>query len=72
MVNIAAYAKFIVAIVGAGITAALQFTLPTDPAFKWLTIGMAVVTSVGVYFVPNAPVSDSTQGRHEATGTPAQ
>jgi hypothetical protein len=72
VVNIAAYAKFIVAVVGAGITAALTFAAPGTPVFEWLTIGSAVLTAIGVYFVPNAPLSDSTPGRHEATGDTAQ
>ena len=72
MVNVAAYAKFIVAVVGAGISAALTFAAPDTPEFKWLTIGAAVLTAVGVYFVPNSPLSDSAHGRHEATGDTAQ
>jgi len=62
MNNIAAYAKFIVAVVGAGITSALQFAAPDTNEFKWLTIALAVVTAIAVFFVPNAPAD----GRHEA------
>lgn len=62
MNNLAAYAKFVVAVVGAGITSALQFAAPDTNEFKWLTIALAVVTAVAVFFVPNAPV----QGKHEA------
>ena len=72
MVNIAAYAKFIVAVVGAGVTSALGFVSQGTPAFMWLTIASSVLTAIGVYFVPNASLSDSTPGRHEATGDTAQ
>lgn len=57
-----AYAKAIVAIIGAGITSALTFAVKDSPEFMWLTIASSVVTAIGVYFVPNAQVN----GRHEA------
>ena len=63
MDKIAPYAKFVVAVIGAGITSALQLTAPSDPAFKYLTIASAIVTALAVYFTPNAPVD----GRHEAS-----
>ncbi len=62
MKNVAEYAKFVVAVIGAGLTAALQFAAPTTVEFKWITIALAVVTAIAVYFVPNAPA----EGRHEA------
>jgi hypothetical protein len=62
MKNVAEYAKFIVAVIGAGLTAALQFAAPDTSEFKWLTIALAVVTAIAVYVVPNAPA----EGRHEA------
>lgn len=55
------YMKFIVAVIGAGITSALTLTPVDDPAFKFLTIASAVVTAIAVYVVPNR-----TDGRHEA------
>jgi hypothetical protein len=61
MKNIPEYAKFIVAVIGAGITSALTLTLPDDPAFKYLTIASAVVSAIAVYVVPNRDT-----GRHEA------
>lgn len=62
MKNLAEYAKFIVAIVGAGLTSALQFAAPDTNEFKWITIALAVVTAIAVFFVPNQPA----EGRHEA------
>lgn len=55
------YMKFVVAVIGAGITSALTLTLPEDPAFKYLTIASAVVSAIAVYVVPN-----SATGKHEA------
>ena len=56
------YMKFVVAVLGAGITAALQLADPGTDLFKYLTIASAMVTAVAVYVVPNKPVD----GRHEA------
>lgn len=50
------FAKAFVAIVGAGVTAALGiFTEGT--AFQILTILSALLTAAGVYLVPNTPPS---------------
>lgn len=57
------YAKAVVAIIGAGITAALGIIAPDTDLFTVLTIASAMVTAAGVYLVPNAPAPD---GRHEA------
>lgn len=62
MDRILPYLKFVVAIIGAGVTSALTLTLPDDPAFKYLTIASAVLTAIAVYATPNKPVD----GRHEA------
>lgn len=56
------YAKFIVAVLGAGVTSALSLADPGTDVFKYLTIASAVLTAVAVYAVPNKPVD----GRHEA------
>lgn len=56
------YMKFVVAVIGAGVTSALTLTLPEDPAFKYLTIASAVLTAIAVYATPNTQVD----GRHEA------
>ena len=58
--NLAAYTKFIVAIVGAGVTSALTLVVKDSPEFFWLTIVSAIVTAAGVYVFPNA------DGKHEA------
>lgn len=62
--GVAHYAKAFVAILGAGITAALGIVCPDDPVFAWLTIAAAVVTAAGVYAVPNADPDE--YGRYEA------
>jgi len=51
-----AYAKSVVAIIGAAITA-LQFALDDGVVVgqEWTTIIIAVVTAVSVYLVPNKP-----------------
>ena len=61
--NIWHYAKAIVAIIGAGITAALGLIAPDTDLFTVLTIASAMVTAFGVYAIPNQPAVD---GRHEA------
>lgn len=62
MEKILPYMKFVVAIVGAGITSALTLTPSDDPMFKYLTIASAVVTAIMVYATPNR----ASDGRHEA------
>lgn len=62
MNNITEYAKFVVAIVGAGLTSALQFAAPDTNEFKWLTIALAVITAVAVFAVPNKPAGDHEAG----------
>jgi len=49
-------AKTVVAAVGAGLVAIAAAT--TDDVItteEWITIGIAVATGAGVYFVPNKP-----------------
>jgi hypothetical protein len=62
MNNIKEYAKFVVGVIGAGLTAALQFAAPDTNEFKWLTIAIAVVTAITVYFVPNTPSTGNGAG----------
>lgn len=59
------YAKAIIAILGAGITASLGIVAPDTDLFNILTIAAAVVTAAGVYLVPNSEL-DSEPGKHEA------
>lgn len=47
------YAKAIIAILGAGITAALGIIAPDTDLFNVLTVAAAVVTAAGVYLIPN-------------------
>ncbi|QKS15676.1 hypothetical protein HUN59_05110 [Curtobacterium sp. Csp2] len=47
------YAKAIVSLVGAVLTAG-AFTLP-DEVQPWVGLGMAVLTAVATYAVPNKP-----------------
>lgn len=49
------YAKALVAVLGAALTAA-SHTLPlTELQQGWVTIGLAVLSAAAVYAVPNAP-----------------
>lgn len=64
MDQILPYMKFVVAVIGAGVTSALTLTLPEEPAFKYLTIASAVLSAILVYAVPNKP--SEVDGRHEA------
>lgn len=49
------YAKAIVAIVGAAVTAGLGIVPPHSTMWQILTVLAAAVTAAGVYLVPNAP-----------------
>jgi len=51
-----AYAKAILAVLGAGVVA-LQAALEDDVvlANEWTTVAIAVITAVGVYLIPNKP-----------------
>ena len=51
------YAKGIVAIIGAAVTAALGIVPPHTTTWQILTVLAAAVTAAGVYLVPNAPKS---------------
>lgn len=51
----ARYAKALVAVVGAAVTAALQFWGPETSVGRWLTIFAAGLTALGVYAVRNEP-----------------
>lgn len=60
MTHPAHYAKAIVAVAGAGVTAALGLVGPDSPAFIWLTIAAAVLTAAAVYATPNATTTETT------------
>lgn len=49
------YRKAIVAIIGAGVTTALQFWGPDTKVGQVLTILSALLTAAGVYWVTNEP-----------------
>lgn len=55
MEKVLPYLKFVVAIVGAGVTSALTLVAPDTDLFKVLTVVSAVLTAVAVYVVPNKP-----------------
>lgn len=57
------YAKAIVSLVGAILTAG-AFTLPDD-AQPWVGLGMAVLTAIATYAVPNAPAVGAPEHRAE-------
>ena len=48
-----AYTKAIVAVIGAGATAALQIWGPDTNVGRVLTVVSALVTAAGVYLLPN-------------------
>lgn len=48
-------AKFFVATVGSGLTAAQAILTPNTVAWNCVTVGLAVVTAAGVYYTTNAP-----------------
>lgn len=53
MENILKYAKFLAAVAGAGLIAALQ-SVPLNPVEKgWATVALAMATAITVYAVPN-------------------
>jgi phage tail protein X len=54
--KISSYAKFIVAIVGAVATAGAGL-IPADWG-QWIAFGLAIVTAVAVYRVPNAQAGE--------------
>ncbi|KQN99707.1 hypothetical protein ASF21_12935 [Arthrobacter sp. Leaf234] len=53
MNDFAPYAKFIVAILGSGTTAALGLIGPGTDLFVVLTVLSAMLTAAGVYVIPN-------------------
>lgn len=57
------YAKAIVSLVGAVLTAG-AFTLP-DEVQPWVGLVMAVLTAVATYAVPNKPAADGPDHRAE-------
>lgn len=56
------YAKFYVAIIGAGLTAAVSIATPDTLLFSLLTVAIAIVNAAAVFIVPNGMESGS--GRH--------
>lgn len=52
--NVLTAAKAYAALVGAVLTALVGTLTPDDPAYRVLTIVLAVVTAVAVYQTPNA------------------
>jgi hypothetical protein len=51
------YAKAIVAVIGAAVTAALAIFPSGSTTWNALTITSAALTALGVYLVPNAPAT---------------
>lgn len=64
VMELSRYVKFIIAILGAGVTAALGVVSPDTDLFNVLTIAAAVVTAAGVYAAPNTPAPGG--GEHVA------
>jgi peptidoglycan/LPS O-acetylase OafA/YrhL len=67
------YAKALVAIAGAAITAALGIIPANTTTWQLLTIAAALVTALGVYLVPNQPAKAAAKPavRHPTTKAPA-
>lgn len=51
------YSKAIIAVVGAGLTAATGLVAPDSTWGHIITIALAIATAAGVYLVPNDPAS---------------
>lgn len=51
--NMKQYAKALVGIAGAAVTAALGIVPPSSPTWSLLTVLAAAITAAGVYLVPN-------------------
>ncbi len=51
------YAKALVAVVGAAVTAALAIFPAGSTTYNALTIAAAALTALAVYLVPNKPVA---------------
>ena len=65
-------AKFITALIGAAVAAAAAGLIP-DSYAKWITVGVAFATAIGVYAVPNGPPASSvspTTAKAVAVSTP--
>jgi NAD-dependent SIR2 family protein deacetylase len=63
--NLGRYAKAIVAVIGAGITAALGIVAPDTDLYNILTVAAAMLTAASVYLVPNTG-TNTVAGRHVA------
>jgi hypothetical protein len=57
--NIFRYAKAIVAAVSAGLLAVQTVITMSNNAHAWVTVTIAVLTTLSVYLVPNAPAPNS-------------
>jgi hypothetical protein len=69
MPNLGTAAKAVVAMLLAGLTAlyaALNGPNGSVTDAEWVTIGIAIVTALAVYIVPNAPQSVDTAGAARA------
>jgi len=51
------YAKAIVAVIGAAVTAGLGLVPPDSTTWQVLTVVAGICTALGVYLVPNKPAS---------------
>jgi hypothetical protein len=60
MMNISRYAKAAVAAVSAGLLAVQTVITMSDNAHGWVTLTIAVLTTVAVYLVPNTPTAIQT------------
>lgn len=49
------YAKALVAVAGAAVTAALGIVPPHSTTWQLLTVAAAALTAAGVYLIPNTP-----------------
>lgn len=46
-------AKFVVAVIGGGLTAGQAILTPDTTAYNLVTVALATVTAISVYLVPN-------------------
>jgi ABC-type nickel/cobalt efflux system permease component RcnA len=67
--NLARFAKAIVAVVAAGLLVVQTTITMSATAHSWVTVSIAVVSAIAVYLVPNAPAPDNDRDMTPASRT---
>jgi hypothetical protein len=69
--NVLPYAKAVVAAVSAGLLAVQTTITMSDKAHGWVTVTVAVLGTVAVYVVPNAPAGTPAPSTPDLPATAA-